>query len=97
MAAVLCTNAAASHQIAITSLDVRQAFRAAGMRARVADLGMKFRICDLDRSQYGAEVERVARTLKFTDSLGHPGGQWNTSTEFVAYKPGKIVRLSAQC
>lgn len=50
MAAVFCTNAAASHQTAVTSLDVRQAFRAAGMKARVADLGMKFRICDLDRS-----------------------------------------------
>ncbi|ERJ38665.1 hypothetical protein L810_6882 [Burkholderia sp. AU4i] len=57
---------------------------------------MKFRICDLDRSQHGTEVERVAKALKFTDSLGHPGGQWNTSTEFIAYKPGKIVRLSAQ-
>lgn len=96
MAAVLCS-AATGLQTAVTSVDVRQAFRVAGMRARVADLGMKFRICDLDRSQYGTEVERVAKALKFTDSLGHPGGQWNTSTEFVAYKPGKIVRLSAQC
>ncbi|MDO5947977.1 hypothetical protein [Burkholderia cepacia] len=96
MAAILGSNSATGLLIAVTSMEVRQAFRAAGMRARVADLGMKFRICDLDRSQYGTEVERVARDLKFTDSLGQPGGQWNTSTEFVAYKPGKIVRLSAQ-
>ncbi|WP_176000290.1 hypothetical protein [Burkholderia vietnamiensis] len=96
MTAILCSNAATGLQTAVTSVDVRQAFRTAGMKARVADLGMKFRICDLDKSQYGTEVERVARALKFTDSLGHPGGQWNTSTEFVAYKSGKIVRFPAQ-
>ncbi|MBN3776899.1 hypothetical protein G3O06_04850 [Burkholderia sp. Ac-20345] len=44
MTAILCSNAATGLQTAVTSVDVRQAFRTAGMKARVADLGMKFRI-----------------------------------------------------
>lgn len=76
----------------LTSADVKAAFAAEGLKARVRDFKQNFRICDVDRKQHEAIVHRVAVSLGLTRVLGEPGGEWNGDTWFVGYKPGVIRR-----
>lgn len=78
-----------------TSQTVKAAFKAAGIRVRVADLGLKFRICpmtDADPDFAKADALAVVAALGCTSSLLDAGGQFNTARELVAYKPGAIRR-----
>jgi len=79
--------------IEMKSADVVAAYKGEGLKARVRDLGLKFRICDVKRSTHRAQVEKIATQLGLTDALGRLGGQWNQDHEFIGYKPGSIRRI----
>jgi hypothetical protein len=79
------------------SKHVKATFAAAGIRVRVADQGMKFRICPLratDPEFNQAEALAVGAGLGLTSVLLEAGGQFNTTRELVGYKPGAIRRVS---
>jgi hypothetical protein len=78
----------------MNSKQVVSEFKAAGIKVRVRDFDIKFRIvgdAGCSRTQ-GATFQAIAARLGFTSAAGLPGGQFNTSCEFVAYKPGMVVR-----
>lgn len=76
----------------MTSQQVKAAFASAGIRVRVADLGLKFRICPLRDSypDFDQSARRVGASLGLTSSLLESGGQFNTTRELIGYKPGSI-------
>lgn len=78
---------------AITSQSVKAAFNKAGIKVRVRDFAMKFRVCPtVDGVKFDKEaVLAVAVELGLTDTCAKAGGQFNTGAEFIGYKPGKIV------
>lgn len=77
----------------MNSKQVKAAFQQAGIRVRVADQGLKFRICRLDEQRHEAASFAIAASLGMTDSLGARGAQVNQPYEMVAYKAGAIVRI----
>jgi hypothetical protein len=78
---------------AMTSQQVKQAFAAAGIRVRVADQGLKFRVCTVNGASFDREVaSAVAASVGLTDVLANLGGQYNQAHELIGYKPGAIVR-----
>ena len=81
----------------MNSKQVKEAFAAAGFRVRVADQGLKFRVCQLGDLPYAdtAAVKAVAASLGMTDVLGHPGCLIGDVHEAIAYKPGCIRRVGA--
>ncbi|AKJ28805.1 hypothetical protein [Caldimonas brevitalea] len=74
------------------SKQVKAAFGAAGIKVRVADQGLKFRVCTQNSEPYAdrAAAKRVAASLGLTDVFAAPGGQFSQSHELIAYKPGSI-------
>lgn len=76
----------------MNSQTVKAAFAAKGIKVRVRDFGLKFRICDASKALHGDAMQAVAVELGFTSAAGNAGGQWNTGMEFIAYKPGAVVR-----
>jgi hypothetical protein len=81
----------------MNSQHVKATFAAAGIRVRVADLGLKFRVCplrDTDPDFDQPAALAVGASLGLTSVLLEAGGQFNTTRELVAYKPGAIRRIS---
>lgn len=81
----------------MNSQQVKAAFATAGIRVRVADLGLKFRVCplrDTDPDFNQPAALAVGTSLGLTSVLLEAGGQFNTARELVAYKPGAIRRVS---
>ena len=81
----------------MNSQQVKEAFKAAGIAVRVADLGAKFRICPASdkAADLGGSAVSVAASLGLTSSLCEAGGQFNTPRELIGYKPGTIRRVNA--
>lgn len=79
-------------EIEMKSKQVKAAYATHGMTVRVRDLGPKFRICGVTQ-EIRELVESVAVGLGLTDCVLNAGGQWNGRAEFIAYKPGAVVRL----
>lgn len=78
----------------MNSLQIKAAFAASGIRVRVADQGLKFRVCTLGDVAFNKDAARaVAASLGLTDSLAVAGGQFNQAHELVAYKPGAVRRV----
>jgi hypothetical protein len=69
----------------MNSNDVKQAFKAAGLKVRVADQGQKFRICTTDRSAHTAAAIDLAASLGLKGSCG-PRPDIQQPHEMVAYK-----------
>lgn len=74
----------------MNSTQVKQAFAAAGIKVRVADMGAKFRICRIagagvDVAHDQAQSSTVAASLGLYDTAGKLGGQFNQAHEMVAY------------
>ena len=81
----------------MNSQQVKAAFAAAGIRVRVADQGLKFRICplrDTDPAFDQPAALAVGASLGLTSVLLEAGGQFNTTRELIGYKPGAIRRAS---
>ena len=75
----------------MNSQQVKQAFQAAGVKVRVADQGLKFRICTVSGAAFDrAAVAVAAAALGLTDVLARVGGNFNQAHEFIGYKPGAI-------
>jgi hypothetical protein len=75
----------------MNSQQVKQAFAASGVKVRVADQGLKFRICRVgDIAHDKAQTLNIAAALGLTDVMAMPGGHFNQSHEFCGYKPGAI-------
>ncbi len=73
------------------SKQVKAAFKDVGIKVRVADQGLKFRICTVGDTPFNhAEAKAVAASLGLTSSLAEPGGQINQAHELIGYKPGAI-------
>ena len=80
----------------MTSSDVKSAFAAAGIKVRVRDLRIKFRVCTVSGQPHDKKAAAsVAASLGCTDVLGHSGAMFLQAHELIAYKPGAIVRLAA--
>lgn len=77
----------------LSSNDVKAAFKSAGLAVRVRDLGVKFRICNVLKSEHASLCASVSAALGMTDTGANAGGQWNGSAEFISYKPGMVVRV----
>lgn len=74
------------------SNQVKLAFKDAGMKVRVADLGLKFRVCLLGELRFDKDAATaVAAALGLTDIFGEPGAQFN-SYELIGYKPGAVIK-----
>lgn len=80
----------------MNSQQVKQAFAAAGIKVRVADLGGKFRICRMAKP--GADLAHdlsasraVAASLGLFDTAGRPGGQLNQKHEMLAYEQRALI------
>ena len=81
----------------MNSQHIKTAFAAAGIRVRVKDLGLKFRICplrDTDPDFNQPAALAVGASLGLTSVLLEEGGQFNTTRELIGYKPGAIRRVS---
>lgn len=82
----------------MTSSDLVSRFAAAGLAVRVRDLGQKFRVCPRSSAPYTAAEKvaavELAKSLGLTDALGRSGGNFNGGAEFIAYKPGAVVRVA---
>ena len=75
----------------MNSQQVKQAFQAAGIKVRVADLGIKFRVCTLGDVAFNrAAAAAVAASIGLTDVLASLGGQFNQAHELIGYKPGAV-------
>jgi hypothetical protein len=78
----------------MTSQQVKQAFTSAGIRVRVANQHLKFRICTLNGAPFDREAaSAVAASIGLTDCFMRLGGQYNQSHELIGYKPAAIVRV----
>ena len=76
----------------LTSKDIKEAFKAAGIKVRVRDLDNKFRICTLDETPHKPESFEVAKRIGLLNCWGLPGAIINQAYEMVGYKPGSIIR-----
>lgn len=76
------------------SNQVKAIFKAAGLRVRVADQGLKFRVCQLGDIAFDRpSVSAIAAAAGLTDVSGLPGCCFNQCHELSAYKPGAIRRI----
>lgn len=80
----------------MNSTQVKQAFAAAGIKVRVADLGGKFRICRIagagvDLAHDKEQSAAVAASLGLYDTAGKLGGQFNQAHEMLAYTRQRIA------
>lgn len=74
-------------------MSAREILTAAGLKARVKDLGNKVRVCAPRETLEQARA--VLKAARFTDVLGHvEGGDFSAREELVSYKPGSIRRMS---
>ena len=79
----------------MNSQQVKEAFSAAGIKVRVADHGVKFRVCTASGAAFDREAaSAAAASIGLTDVLAVPGGQFNQSHELIGYKPGAIRRAA---
>lgn len=77
----------------MNSQQIKSAFAAAGIRVRVADLGLKFRVCTQGDVAFDKSAAKaVAASIGLTDCLAIAGGQFNQAHEMVAFKPGAVRR-----
>lgn len=78
----------------MNSQQVKQAFKVAGLKVRVADQGHKFRVCQLGNAAFDkSRAVAVAVALGLTDSLAVAGAQFNQEHELIGYKPGAFRRI----
>lgn len=74
----------------MNSKQIKDAFKAAGIKVRVANFGKMFRICRIEKpgvdlAHDQLESSKVAASLGLTDSIGNLGGQYNQPHELVTY------------
>ena len=78
----------------MNSNQVKQAFKAAGIKVRVADQGLKFRVCTLGDTAFDrAAAVAVAASIGLTDVFATLGAQFNQAHEMIGYKPGAVRRV----
>lgn len=75
----------------MNSQQIKQAFQAAGIKVRVADQGLKFRICTVGDVAFNREAaSAVAASIGLTNTTAVLGGQFNQAHELIGYKPGAV-------
>lgn len=75
----------------MNSQQVKAAFAAAGIKVRVADQGLKFRVCRLGEVAHDVQASNaVCASLGLTDCFGKLGGVLLQPHEMACYKPGAI-------
>jgi len=77
----------------MNSQQIKNAFAEQGIKVRVKDLKIKFRICTIDESPHTEQSIQIVKMLGLTDVLGNGGGEISQEHELIAYKECVIQSL----